>query len=73
MRIRSVSYGFTKNLGNFQSQRVDCSVELQEDEDPDTALELAVAFVEEALDHEIDSRQESILEGMRTRVMSLDS
>lgn len=73
MRISTVSYGFTKNLGNFQSQRVDCTVELQDDEDPDTALELAVAFVEEALDHEIDSRQEHILEVMRTRVMSLDS
>lgn len=69
MRVSSVSYGFTKNLRNFQSQRVDATVELTEGDnfDFDDALELASAVVNEALDIPLDSAQRGALSRERRR------
>ena len=33
MSIKTISYGQTKNLGNYQSERLDITVELEEGDD----------------------------------------
>lgn len=68
MRVSSVSYGFTKNLGGFQSQRVDATVELQEGDDFDSALNLAVAIVNEALELGLTPAQRELLTAEHHRV-----
>ena len=65
MIIASVSYGFTKNLGNFQSARVDCQIDVAEGENPDDALLLASAFVHEALDIPLTNREAQLLDENR--------
>lgn len=39
MIIKTISYGFTKNLGNYQSERLDITVELDHDDDFDESVE----------------------------------
>lgn len=68
MRVTSVSYGFTKNLGNFQSQRVDATVEVREGESEETALDLAVAFVHESLGETLEIEQQRLLYAYRSEV-----
>lgn len=50
MRVSSVTFGFTKSVPGYQSQRADCTIEVQEGESADRAMELAAAFVFESLD-----------------------
>jgi hypothetical protein len=45
MAIDRVSYGFTFNIGNYQSERFDCEVRLEEGETPEQAIEQAKHFV----------------------------
>lgn len=72
MKITQVSYGFTKNLGNFQSQRLDVTVACENEfDDPDIALELAVAFVQEAIDAKLDPGQVNLLESYRRKVVDV--
>lgn len=65
MRITSVSFGYTKNMGNYESMRVDATVELLEGEDFDTALALAAAVVNEAVDNPLDANEQEILRTAR--------
>lgn len=67
MRVKSVAFGFTKNLGNFQSARVDVSVELAEGESFDRALDLAQAVVNEALDQDMSPEMQALLDAERAR------
>lgn len=39
MIYKTISYGRTKNLGNYESERLDISVELEEMDDPVERLE----------------------------------
>ena len=32
MKIKEISYGFTKNIGNFESERLDLTVELTDED-----------------------------------------
>jgi hypothetical protein len=68
MRITSVSFGFTKNLGNYESMRVDATVELLEDESFDGALQLASGVVNEALDRSTTAGEHILLAAERRRV-----
>lgn len=61
MRISTVSVGFTKNLGNFQSMRADATVEVSQGESFDEAIELASAVVMEALDENLTQEQSNAL------------
>lgn len=61
MRVKQVAFGYTKNLGNYQSMRVDAVVEVGEGEDFDEALILASAVVHEALDLPVDPAQAQML------------
>jgi hypothetical protein len=69
MRVSSVSYGFTKNLGNFQSQRVDATVKCGDNagDNFDDALILASAVVNEALGLPIGPEQGKALREERDR------
>jgi hypothetical protein len=68
MRIIEVSYGFTKSLPGYQSQRVDARVQINDEmENPDEALDLAVAFVNEALEIPLSENQKSLLSTMRAQ------
>jgi hypothetical protein len=57
MRVSKVAFGYTKNLGNFQSMRADAEIQLEEGESFDDALILASAVVMEALGMELDEEQ----------------
>ena len=73
MRVSQVSFGFTKNLGNFQSQRVDATIDIGEGEDPDMALALAVAFVKEAQDLVLSEEEQELLRIHRTVLLQVES
>lgn len=61
-RVSAVTYGFTKNLGNFQSQKLEVTVEQNsEADDADLLIELAVAIVREAQDFDLTEREQQIL------------
>lgn len=49
MIVKTLTYGRTKNLGNYQSERLDITVELDETDDPKGALTEAKQFVLAAL------------------------
>lgn len=67
MRIKTVSFGFTRNLGNFQSARADCTVELTEGESWDDAMALAAAVTKETLDIELDADEKGMLRQAQRR------
>jgi hypothetical protein len=59
MKVKSVTFGFTKNLGNYQSARAEVTVEIDETDTFDEAVLLAAAIVRDSLgiplrDGEID-------------------
>lgn len=68
MRVSKVAFGYTKNLGNFQSMRADAEIQLEEGESFDDALVLASAVVMEALGVELDGEQRLGLGIARQRV-----
>lgn len=72
MRVSSVSFGFTKNLGNYESMRVDAVVELLDGEDFDTALALAAAIVNEAVDNPLDANEQEILRMARINELRIE-
>lgn len=45
MRITSISYGRTFNLGQFESERIDAQVQVEEGDSPEAALDMARRFV----------------------------
>lgn len=49
MKITSISFGLTKNLGNYESSRLDMSVEIQEGEDWEATLEELKALVNDKI------------------------
>jgi hypothetical protein len=69
MRVKSVTFGFTKNLGNYQSARAEVTVELdQVDWDrshpeaaTDTAMVLACAIVKDTLDVKLNADEANVL------------
>lgn len=48
--ITEVAYGFTFNLGDYQSERIDCRVRVEPDETPEHAIERARLFVQQQHD-----------------------
>lgn len=50
LKVKSVSWGRTKNVGNFQSERADVTVELGPNDSVKDAFELARKEVNEKLD-----------------------
>lgn len=38
MRIKTISYQAVKNLGNYESERLEASADVEEGEDPDDAV-----------------------------------
>lgn len=72
MHVSRVSVGFTKNLGNFQSARVDVAVDLTAEDDPDVALMACNALVNDALDMDVDpasARAAQLLSNKRYEVV----
>ena len=53
MRVRSMAYGRTFNNGNYESSRIDFTVDLYEDEDAQLAFSELIAIVEDARDQEL--------------------
>lgn len=49
MEIKTISYGLTKNLGNYQSARLDLSVEIKEGENWDNELRQLKILVAEQI------------------------
>ncbi len=49
MIIKTVSYGFTKNLGNDQSERLDLTAELDHNDDVAESIDILKAIVEAEL------------------------
>lgn len=61
MRVKTVTFGFTKNLGNFQSARADVTVELHEGDTTVGAFNLARAAVWQELDMPLDQDESAAL------------
>jgi hypothetical protein len=58
MEIKTISYGLTRNLGNYQSARLDLSVEIKEGENWDNELRQLKLLVAEQIgmdDHDLIS------------------
>lgn len=53
MKVRSMAYGRTFNNGNFESSRIDFTVDLYEDENAQLAFSELIAIVEDARDQEL--------------------
>ncbi|MGB1373608.1 MAG: hypothetical protein ACPG6R_10840 [Aequoribacter sp.] len=49
MKVRSVKFGRTKNIGNYQSARASCEIELEGNDTPEEAFAIAEAQVNEML------------------------
>ena len=58
----SVTLGYTLNLGNFQSLRVDigCTYSLRQDETMDIAMERVYKFVEETVVAKVDEAKKEL-------------
>jgi hypothetical protein len=58
----SVTLGYTLNLGNFQSLRVDigCTDSLRQDETMDIAMERVYKFVEETVVAKVDEAKKEL-------------
>ena len=58
----SVTLGYTLNLGNFQSLRVDigCTDSLRQDETMDIAMERVYKFVEETVIAKVDEAKKEL-------------
>jgi hypothetical protein len=54
MIIKTISYGFTKNLGNYQSERLDITAELDHNDD---AHDVIVAL-KELVHYELEISQQ---------------
>jgi hypothetical protein len=49
MKFKTITYQRVKNLGNYESERIELSVELDEEDFVDDAIALLKAKVEQAL------------------------
>ena len=49
MKITEISYGRTKNLGNYQSERLDVTAEVGDEENPTTTYQQLKAWVAQQL------------------------
>lgn len=45
MQIKTITYGFTKSLGNYQSSRLEVTAELEQGEDPIAVADVLKEFV----------------------------
>jgi hypothetical protein len=63
MRVKTVTFGFTKNLGNFQSARADCTIELgtHAADVYEKAMLLAEAVVYEELEMPLTAAHKQVL------------
>jgi hypothetical protein len=52
MQFKTITYQRVKNLGNYESERLELSVELNEDDDVDDAIDLLKSIVLKSLDLE---------------------
>lgn len=59
MIYKTLSYGRTKSLGNYQSERLDITIELEEMDDPVEELEKLRVLVMKQL-YSPESEQESL-------------
>lgn len=50
MEFKTITYQRVKNLGNYESERLELSIELDENDDVDKAIALVKLKVEQALD-----------------------
>lgn len=50
MKFKTITYQRVKNLGNYESERLELSVELNEDDDVDDAIALLKFKVEKVLE-----------------------
>ena len=72
MRVESVTFGFTKNLGNFHSARADVTIAYDgELRTAQEMLTLARALVREELDMPIDSSERAALQEYESITKSL--
>jgi small-conductance mechanosensitive channel len=50
MKFKTVTYQRVKNLGNYESERLELSIELSEDDDVDEAIATLIDKVKKTLD-----------------------
>lgn len=59
MSVRFVRYGLTKNIGNYESERIDVEVEPEAGEDFDACVKRARGLCEQALTDTESGRKKS--------------
>lgn len=60
MNIKTISYGRAKNLGSYQSERLDVTVEVDDDEDCSEVFEQIKAWITHRLYPE-ESAQDDVI------------
>lgn len=60
MKVTTITYQRVKNLGNYESERMEMTIELDDDEDVDKAIAYIKQSVREALDIQDNSVAEYI-------------
>jgi hypothetical protein len=60
MKIKTISYQRVKNLGNYESERLEMFAELDEDEDPDTVAVQLRLHVNSILDKRVQAANSNI-------------
>ena len=60
MKIKTMSYQRVKNLGNYESERLEMFAELDEDEDPDTVAVQLRLHVNSILDKRVQAANSNI-------------
>ena len=54
MKFTSISYTFVKNVGNYQSKRLEAQVELSDNDSPDEVVKNLQAWVHEKVDQNLN-------------------
>ena len=55
MKVKTITYQRVKNLGNYESERLEMTVEVYEDESPTEVAENLKEMVEDALDIKVEA------------------
>ena len=57
MEVKTITYQRVKNLGNYESERIEMTAEIYEDESPAEAAENLKEIVLEALDIDVNPEE----------------
>ena len=73
MKIKTISYGLTRNLGNYETARLDVSVELEDNDDYEKSFQKLKAMVINQIGgnfHDLESLTDKSKSAGRDKILS---